>query len=284
MKPTFRNKILQSQFDEQGYLIVKSPDNFNYEQIKKELNRFQPSDSYQGNQDTKIGKQSFHVTFFDNNALYKKQIYSYVQNLFSEFAKEIFSEHKCCQANVFLKLPGSGYVYPHQNLTIVDEDEYTSLSCWMPLQDTNFENGTVCLIPKSHHHFQKYRNTNIFWPYVDFFKSGFGLDYFIPINVNKGEVLIIHDKIVHYTPLNNSNVERWVVHSLWVPREAPLKFYNVNQTSVDIYDVEDNYWQVAEPLTIPEKKYFKNKIDLKQHHYSQAELLQLLEELKKPTV
>lgn len=280
MKETFSDTTLQKQFEEQGYVVVKCPYNFNFEEIKNDVNYFKPSDNYKGNQDTKIGRQSFHITFFDNDVLYKQQMYNYVQKLFFEFAKKTFVNHKCCQANVFLKLPNSGYVYPHQNLTIVNENEYTSVSCWMPLQDTNSENGTICLIPKSHHYFQKYRNTTIYWPYVDFFKNGIGLNNFTPINVKQGEVLFMDDRIVHYTPINKSNHERWVLHSLWTPLNAQLKFFDIKLNEVGEYNVTDDYWQYSQPGHFPDKKDLHQTIKYIDNNYTEEDLITLLNILK----
>lgn len=280
MTPTFIDKSLQETFHRLGYVILPFPKPFNTDEIKAHLIQLQPSDNYQGHQDTKIGKQSFHVTFFDKNSEYKQHLFSFVNQLFSEFAKNTFTNHKCCQANVFLKQPGVGYVYPHQNLTIVDENEFTSVSCWMPLQDTNFNNGTVCLIPGSQHYFQKYRNTSIYWPYIDFFRNGEGVNYFKPIDVKAGEILILDDRLVHYTPENKSTAARWVLHALFAPRDAQLKFFDVQVNRVDEYHVADDFWQSVQPLDLPSALHLVKSFEFKDTHYTSEDLQELVDKLK----
>lgn len=280
MEPTFKDKTLQERFNKLGYVVLPSSHAFDLHEIKKQLITLKPSDNYQGNQETKIGKQSFHVTFFDKNDEYKQQLFSYIKDLFSDFSKNSFISHKCCQANVFLKQPKSGYVYPHQNLTIVDEKEYTSFSCWMPLQDTNFENGTVCLIPGSHNHFQAYRNTHIYWPYIDFFKNDSNLNYFKAVDVKAGEILILDDRLAHYTPENKSNDTRWVLHSLWAPTQAQIKFYDVKFNMVDEYNVAHDFWQHTQPFELPLKNNLTQSFKFIENNYSDDELMELLNQLK----
>ena len=243
------------------------------------LLQLQPSDNYKGNQNTAIDQQSFHVTFFDSNLEYKQKVFNYITSKFKGISRSLLNNYKCAQANVFLKPTGSGFVYPHQNLTITDEAKYTSLSFWLPLQDTDYENGTVCLVPGSQNDFVKYRNTHIYWPYVNYFKEGAGLKYFTPINIKAGELLIIDDRIIHYTPINRSGSDRWVIHAVWTPDEAPVWFCDPKNDEVKIYEVVDNFWQFHLPGTFPEQEASKIIIN-DEVIYTETELTEKLEALK----
>lgn len=281
MKQTFNDNHLEQNFNQYGYVLIDGPDNINLDKIEVDLNLFHPSDNYRGNQNTKIGSQTFHVTFFDSEKKYKEEIYNYIQHLFLDFTKRLFTNHKCAQANVFLKLPKTGFVHPHQNLTIVNEKEYRSVSCWMPLQDTTLENGTVCLIPGSHLYFEKYRNSHIYWPYIDFFRNGEGRNYFKAINVLAGQVLIMDDRLVHFTPENKSNNHRWVLHSLWTSKDAQLKFYDVQRNLVNEYNVTDTFWQFTQPNQFPSTNQLVTSVEHIDKPLTNQELIMLLQSLPK---
>lgn len=281
MRRVFNNGELETVFRKQGYVSVPFMNAAELIALKEELQSLQPSDSFKGQQETEIGKQTFHVTFFDKDVNYKQQVFDLVRLKFKNIAQRLLNNYVCAQANVFLKQPHSGFVYPHQNLTITDETNFTSVSFWMPLQDTDIENGTICLVPGSQNDFVKYRNTHIYWPYVKFFKEGKGLNYFKPISVKAGDLLIIDDRIIHYTPINTSSIARWVLHALWKPAEAPLWFCNPDKDKVEIYEVNDSFWQFHLPGTMPTKNFPVKTITNTEIIYSEKELEKKLEFLKK---
>lgn len=247
MREIFKDKNIENQFRQKGYVLIPLVSGHEIDALKNQLTHFKPSDNFKGNQDTAIGKQSFHITFFDRDYDYKKEMFEFTKLYFKEATSNLLSEYKCIQANVFLKPSSAGFVFPHQNLTTVDEKKYNSISFWLPLQDTNFENGTVCLIPRSQEIPIKYRNTHLYWPFTDYCMTEEGKALFVPIEVKKGELLILDDRIIHYTPVNKSKEDRWVLHSLWAPKEAQIKFFSKKDAQIEIYDVEDDFWQYAAP-------------------------------------
>ncbi len=276
MRSVFRDNNIESQFRKYGYVSVPFLTENETESLKQELLQFTPSDNYQGNQPTPFGKQSFHVTFFDSNKEYRQNVFDFIKSKFSSISNQLLDNYKCAQANVFLKPPHSGFVYPHQNLTITDEQKFTSVSFWLPLQDTGFENGTICLVPGSQTSFVNYRNTHINWPYVNSFKEGAALGYFIPINVKAGELLILDDRLIHYTPINKSNNERWVMHALWAPAESPIWFCDPKKDEVNIYQVNDDFWQFHLPGEFPSDKPYKT-IPNTETLFTDIELLEQLQ-------
>ncbi len=276
----FKDNYLEEQFQINGYVVIPFDDEQLLTEIKQNISSQQPSDSFGGFQDTLIGKQSFHVTFFDSNVEYRKFMFGYTKEVLNNFIEQHFVKLKCAQANVFLKNPGAGEIKAHQNLTIVDETKYKSCSFWLPLQDTDKNNGTVHLIPKSHKHFVKYRNTNTYWPYTNFFASERGRKYFETIAVKKGEILIMDDRIVHYTGTNNTKESRWVLHSLWLPNEAELHYFNCKENLLETFLVEDDFWQYYLPGTIPgDHRSFKIST-FDENKYNENELIALLEKTK----
>lgn len=48
----------------------------------------------------------------------------------------------------------------HQDWNLVDETQYNSIACWIALQDTDINSGTIAVIPKSHTIKQSIRTIN----------------------------------------------------------------------------------------------------------------------------
>jgi len=141
MRTVFKDSAIESTFRKKGFVNIPFLSGEEVTTLKQDLLALQPSDAYKGNQETHIGQQSFHVTFFDRDVAYKQQVYDLVSSKFSVIAGTLLNNYKCAQANVFVKPPHSGFVYPHQNLTITDETKFTTVSFWLPLQDTNLGSG-----------------------------------------------------------------------------------------------------------------------------------------------
>jgi hypothetical protein len=120
-----------------------------------------------------------------------------------------------------VKVPGPNSDFTlHQDSTGLDEYKYSPLSAWIPLQDTDLNNGTLCVVPKSHAFFHPYRGISFSSP----FKSYESLlrRYLVPVNLKAGDILLFDNRLVHYSHLNNANEERVVVMSGLFPKEAEI--------------------------------------------------------------
>jgi hypothetical protein len=251
--PTFSDPRLEAQFSRQGYVVLPMLDRAAIPGILLSFQQLRPSDGYQGMQETALMQQSFHVTFFDRDLDYRRQVFEYVQALFQIWMERHLQAHRMVQGNVFLKPPGKGFVFPHQNLTITDEGTYRSVSLWCPLQDTDAHNGTLFVIPGSQNGFMRYRNTQVEWPLWEaFMPEGKATPYLKALAVKAGEVVVLDDRLIHVTPDNHSEAPRWVIHGLCLPGVAPLRYFDVQGDWVVEYAVGEDFWQYYAPGTQPE--------------------------------
>ena len=279
---TFKDPELQAAFEKTGFLKFPFLDARRIGEIKKQLLALSPSDNYQGFQETALGKaQSFHTTFFDSSDVYRKGMWDLMESVFAEFTDQFLDHHRIAQANVFLKPPGQGFLHPHQNLAILDESQYTSVSLWCPLQDVNAENGTLFFIPGSQDHFLRFRSTHVFWPYIPFFGTPEGLKWLQPLEMKAGELVILDDRIVHATPTNKSDSARWAIHALYVPEEAQLFYPEVDPEKVDLFPVSRDFYQYYRPGTHPQGLTDPITVPNTDSVMEQGELLHLLDRLKR---
>ncbi len=264
IRSVFRDNQQDSRFKELGYLVMEDVVDPRYLDSYHELIRgFSPSDNFQASQKMLIPEQSYHCTFFDSNMDYRRKVYEAIKELFNDFVEQNFADYKIIQANVFIKPPNSGYVYPHQNLTVVDEEKYTSISLWCPFQDTNVENGTMQVYPGSQKKYEKYRNADIYWPLLEILQQE-GESLLHSLDVRKGSIVAIDDSIIHTTPINRSQASRFVFHAMLIPKEASAVFCDLDHATdtVRVYEVDDQFWQYQVPGFKPELENL-----VKTHHY-----------------
>lgn len=189
---------------------------------------------------------SFHCTFLDPDKSYKQLVWKVLNDLIGPFLEEYVIDYKIIQANLFNKAPGTGIIYPHQNLTTVDEGKHTSISIWIPIQDTNTENGTLYFLPKSHGRYEPYRNSNIHWAPMN--ASSKIEDYkMTPVNLKVGQVLVFDDSIVHGSPDNESNKDRFVFHYIAIPKDTNPIFCQKINDIINLIEVDDFFWQNYTP-------------------------------------
>lgn len=252
MRRVFKNDEQEFFFRQNGYIKLPFDRAAELDACKQKIFSLNPSDKFQAFQKSKLHPQDFHCTFFDSDMDYRKSVFDIVTDFFSPLNYLLLDNYKFIQGNVFIKPPFKGYVAPHQNLTVVDESRFTSLSFWCPAQNTTKENGTMVLVPSSHRKFMKYRSTNISWPLLPMFKD-YDSAHLKTIDVAKGEILIIDDSIIHGTTNNITNTERFVFHAMLAPQEAPIIYCNVNkeQHDVQLFNVPDTFWQYYIPGDTP---------------------------------
>ncbi len=252
--PTFADAAIEESFEKQGFVVLPFLEKAAIPKILEEFQQLRPSDGFRGMQETALMQQSFHVTFFDRNVEYRQQVFERIYSIFNDFALRELVNHRMVQGNIFLKPPKQGFVFPHQNLTITDEKQFRSISLWCPLQDTDLENGTLCVIPGSQEGFMRYRNTQVEWPLWEaFMPQGAATPYLVPLNVKAGQVVVLDDRLIHVTPENQTNSPRWVLHSLWLPASAPLRYFDVQLAHKKVHEcaVQEDFWQFYTPGTEP---------------------------------
>jgi len=108
----------------------------------------------------------------------------------------------------------------HQDSAIVDENIHFSLNAWMPLVKSHRLNGCLWIFPGSH------ISKN--------FKRQFGFNpikgnilkqlkkYFVPINIEAGEVLLFHRNLIHGSSINFLPMKRIAIESVVVSKSAQL--------------------------------------------------------------
>lgn len=170
------------------------------------------------------GQRAKHnSTFWECDVQLRERFHRETTGLFNDRVREFFPDHDILMCHFWEKLPGDAEVMVHQNWSHVDESKHRSYSIWVPLQDTDANNGTLQVVPSSHRAFPFLRGLNMGFPFKEIereVKDGF----MVPIELKAGQAAIIDDALVHYTGPNNSDRPRLAIQLVVKPMDAQGQF------------------------------------------------------------
>lgn len=198
-----------------------------------------------------VGRVSSAEMRKKSTALIHKFLYPKLQALIPQSYEIITGIH-------LLKPKGDkGILHPHQDSSLIDEQQYNSYLLWMPVTDINEEDGMICAIPNSHKLEIPYRTLNIPWALSDYEKL---LWQFVKkIEVPRGHVLLFHPALIHSSGLNNGNQLRIAINSFLKPKAAPLIHYYAdpsdNYKTIYAHQVHSDFYYEEDIMEKPSPKF-----------------------------
>lgn len=245
----FKNPELEKEFNLKGYVTVPflTPEEIDF--LKK---MFFDTIEQSGGPKTSANVDfdtnsdiSYDFTFIDKNIDYKKNVFDIITDKFQPIADKYLNNYKPIIANYIRKKQDGGEVPMHQNWAFVDEVKYTSVSIWVPLVDSNEENGTLQMVDGSHKRFGKHRGPMVPWELRNITKEII-VEHLTPMNVKAGQGVILDDSIVHYSNVNKTPGLRLAIQLIMIPKEAKSLHYHLDrdkdpskitvlETNVDFY-------------------------------------------------
>lgn len=240
-RPLFKNKVLQEEFDRKGYVQVPFLNEEEVEYLKSKFFETLPEsggsrlkDDVDFKTDSAI---TYDFTFIDKNPDYKQKVFDIITPLFQPKVDQYLDRYKPIIANYIRKQKGGGEVPLHQNWAFVDEKKYTSVSIWVPLVDSNEENGTLQMVDGSHKRFAAVRGPLIPWE-LEGIKHEIIKNDLVPMNRKAGDAVILDDSIVHYSNINTTDGLRLTIQLIMIPEEAPSIHYHLNKQDKKVHVLE----------------------------------------------
>src|SRR5689334_9254862 len=138
MKPLLRNPSLQQQFERDGFITIRllSP-----EQIQDLLalyRRTMPQESVTG----------LYESSRNNPYELNRLINDVIKQQVSEAAKDIFLPSRIYGGTFMVKSHVNSEMLPlHQDWSLVEEQQYSTLFVWCPLVDVSVLNGGIFALP-----------------------------------------------------------------------------------------------------------------------------------------
>lgn len=230
-----RNGDLQSKLHEVGFVKAGTIGDESLNQLKalyKQLHGFKQEDG------------GMFYSLYSKDLVYRKTVNDNIERILKETYDNLFVDYKTVINSYIAKLSGPKSDFTlHQDSTGLDETKHSPLSIWIPLQDTDINNGTLCLIPKTHAFFHIYRGISFDAPFKEYESTL--RKYLIPITLKAGEILMFDNRLVHYSGINHSEQPRVVVMSGLFPKEADIisvyKDSTITDAPLEIYRQTDDF-------------------------------------------
>jgi ectoine hydroxylase-related dioxygenase (phytanoyl-CoA dioxygenase family) len=95
---------------------------------------------------------------------------------------------------------------PHQDPSVFDETRFVAISLWIPLSDSDADNGTLYVLGGSHRMGNHVRPPDV--ANFDDAVSEHALAHSVPLELRAGQVLVLDGALVHHSPPNRTTSER----------------------------------------------------------------------------
>ena len=174
---------------------------------------------------------------------FRRQAFDLITSVLGPEAQKVLVDYRPLIANFVNKLPGTGVVPTHQNLSVVDESQYASVSVWVALVDCVLDNGAMSLLEGSH---RSLRSRRGMWAYQAFggIEQGIIDELLTRVEVPAGHAVILDDALVHYSPPNQTDHRRLAIQLVMAPQEVKTLWHQQIGTNEDGLDVQ--VWEIDE--------------------------------------
>ena len=196
----FVNIENQRQFEQDGYTVI---DLLDANQVEKLRSLYFS---------TKIAhavvQEKMHSTSDTHNVDLILQMNEDIQRVVSPVLPKQLKSFDMLIAGFLVKEPGEGSETGfHQDPTLVDSMDFVSANIWIPLQDTNHENGNLRLVKGSHRLADMLVVTPQFPTVHDLFNEKL-IEYATEVPVKAGQAIILNNKLIHGASTNQTDEER----------------------------------------------------------------------------
>ena len=229
--PRLADAGLESELDEQGYAVARR---FLGQSEMDALVRLSEA------HDTAVHHRPFGASLHSEDVGYRQAVDAGIRAVLGPRVAQIAPGYRLCFGNFLAKAPAepgaaAGEVKLHQDPSFVNEAQFQTLSFWIPLVDTDSENGGLRVVPGSHRYSQSLR-----WAGAPFAFAGdeeLMLRRARTVPVRAGDAFIFVAKLIHWSAPNRSSELRLVAGGLAAPKAAPLIYLHRDPRAPDVLDV-----------------------------------------------
>lgn len=265
----------QRLFDKQGFVTIPV---LSYQELNELRAIFEAIYNQKATTGMVLGGLNDDISF-------KKRVSEKINTVIESSLNRIFTDYQVQSSSFIYKVPDKMNEFlPHQDWTMVDEEEYVSVNCWIPLVDITLENGPICVLPGSHYKNLKVHRSHSFGYYFDNYRDTV-YDYLLPVTVKAGEAIIINHSLIHYSLPNYSKETRSVCITAIKSKGAPNIMYYKPQDKnmLEVYEMPDDiayrYSEFAKDKTLLPYGKKINELPFNAHLYSKNEIRLLFKEM-----
>lgn len=284
MRNVFIDKDLEKEFQQYGYVRLPFLNQTQVEELKntffdlvKTSGGINMPGEFLGNPDYEV---TYDFTFIDKNIEYKKETFKAINAVFEPIYSQILENYKPIIANFIRKKEQKGEVPLHQNWAFADEKKCSTVSIWVPLVDSNVNNGTLQVVPKSHKRFGEFRGPMVPWE-LEGIKNEIIKNHLVPLETKAGDCVILDDSIVHYSAPNQTDGLRLTIQLILIPDEFPSIHYHLNpakaKDKIEVLEVDHEFYMKFNPWKLPENEKVVNVVPFQEKAISENEFVDALQ-------
>ncbi|MGN6696469.1 MAG: phytanoyl-CoA dioxygenase family protein, partial [Aquihabitans sp.] len=248
MRSTFFDEAAQASLERDGYAVIDLLD-------ADEVARLDAL--YDGLGQMPADPQEACIdTFYCPDIPYKNEVDAGIGAVIGPHLDRLFDRQHVLSSRFINKWPGenSGFGL-HQDISLVDEREHTSVELWCALEDTDEENGQLWVVPGSH----TWRETNRgihripppFWSVAERIVARHG----VPVPLQAGQAVVFNHATYHFSYANRSDRRRLVAAVDLRPEEAEHLHYlsPIGRDDINVYAIRDSFWVDVNPFNVFEE-------------------------------
>jgi hypothetical protein len=211
----FRDSKIAQQLHETGYYVAD---------FLGSKERVALLELYEKNHQLDNRQDGVFFGTFSKDTEYRKKVHNAINEILAQSFNKWFINYKSTINNFVIKTPGRSTRVPiHQDGAALDEEKYSSINVWIPLQAAIPLNGALSVIPRSHNIFTPYRCNTIPSLVKNIEKELYS--YFLPIYLELGQVLFFDSRLFHYSTPNLSETNRVAIVCRICPVESSVMSY-----------------------------------------------------------
>ena len=212
-KQIFKNEDAQKEFEENGFCILKLDNLKIIEEIIIAKNNFFTSID-----------DGFFLSHYNNNKSKNQEISNKLIELSKVDLSNQFIDFEPIVAHFILKKGNHHETFNlHQDWSYVDENIDLAIQVWIPLQETNKENGGLFILPKSH---KKFNPRSAYFGINMHEATEIEKEKLIAINLKLGEFVCYHPGVFHGSFENKTNLDRNAILIALSHKDTQLYYFD----------------------------------------------------------
>ncbi|MBL7777690.1 MAG: phytanoyl-CoA dioxygenase family protein [Chitinophagales bacterium] len=180
-------------------------------------------------------------SIYSQNEQYKRETHQFLEEVLLTFKKNYLQQFRTLINAFVVKTSGKNSAFDlHQDTTAMDEERYSPLSIWIPLQDVNETNGCLHIVPYTHHYTSYYRAVSV--PSKFSRVAHLASEYAVPIPVSRGQALFFDNRVLHLSPPFDNGLERVAVVCGVMPQIAAyINCFKNEAGDIEVYEQQDDF-------------------------------------------
>ena len=238
MKRVFRAQEHQQALERDGFVVVDFLDAAQVSALVEHYRSTHPEPV-----------KGFYASTFAGDLSYREGVDKRIREVCGERIDALTQDIKIIFGSYIVKgSDEASQMNIHQDMTLVDENEFSGINIWCPLTDLNAHNGPLFVLPGSHRLLRTLRGSTI--PAIYDGVRAELMKLLQPVHLRAGQAIIFDQSIIHFSPPNQSGADRVVINVFFAHRDARMVIcyhdHSQPEQTVEVFEVDDSLLHVYE--------------------------------------